>query len=47
MFYIDSRLYVLNYFEFKIKIIKHIHEFSLNEYIKKLLIYDKVSCYYY
>ena len=47
MFYINSRLYVLNYFKFKIKIIKHIHEFSLNENIKKLLIYNKVNYYYY
>ena len=47
MLYINFRLYVLNYFKFKIKIIKYIHEFSLNEYIKKLSIYNKVSYYYY
>ena len=47
MLYINSRLYVLDYILFKIKIIKYIYKFSLNEYIKKLLTYNKVNYYYY
>ena len=47
MFYINFRLYVSNYFKFKIKIIKYIYKFSLNEYIKRLSIYNKVNYYYY
>ena len=47
MFYIDSRLYISDHLKFKIKIIKHIHEFLLNEHVERLLIYNKISCYYY
>ena len=47
MLYINSRLYVFNYFKLKIKIIKHIHEFLLNKYIERLLTYNKVNLYYY
>ena len=46
MFYINSRLHVSNYFKFKIKIIKYIYEFSSNEYVKKLSIYNKIYYYY-
>ena len=47
MLYINSRLYIFDYFKFKIKIIKYIYEFSLNKYTKKLSIYNKMSFHYY
>ena len=47
MLYISSRLYVFNYIKFKIKIIKHIYKFLLNEYAIKLSIYNKINYYYY
>ena len=47
MFYINFKLYVFDYFKFKIKIIKYIYESLLNEHIKRLSIYDKMNCYYY
>ena len=47
MLYVNSRLYVLNYFKFKIKIIKYIYEFLSDEHIEKLSIYNKISYYYY
>ena len=47
MFYVDLHFYVFDDSELKIKIIKHIHEFSSKKYIEKLFIYDKINFYYY
>ena len=47
MLYINSRLYVSNHSKLKTKIIKYIHEFPSNEYVKRSLIYDKINLYYY
>ena len=47
MLYINFKLYVFDHLKFKIKIIKHIHEFSSSEHTRKSSTYNKMSYHYY
>lgn len=47
MFYIESRFYVFNVSELKIKIMKDVHETLFDEHVKRLFIYNKINKYYY
>ena len=47
LLYINNRLYVLNIPELRIKIIRGIYNSSLEGYTSRLLIYNRLSRYYY
>ena len=38
---------MLNNAELKIRIIKFIYDFSSSDYIKRVIIYNKINIYYY
>ena len=47
LLYVNNRLYILDILELRIKIIRDIYNSLLEDYINRLLIYNRLSRYYY
>ena len=47
LLYVNKRLYVLNIFELRIKIIRDIYDISLEGHVDRLLIYNRLNKHYY
>ena len=47
LLYINNKLYILNISKLRIKIIRDIYNSLFKDYINKLLIYNRLSRYYY
>ena len=47
LLYINNRLYILNIFKLRTKIIRDIYNSLLEDYANRLLIYNRLSRYYY